>query len=138
VDSLTPIQRRKTMAAVKSVNTKPELLVRSFLHSAGFRYRLHRKDLPGKPDIVLPKYNTVIFVHGCFWHQHTNCRAAARPTTRTEYWDKKLDRNIQRDVSHIEQIEDLGWEVIVVWECETKDVALLENKLQSLMLKRQQ
>jgi DNA mismatch endonuclease (patch repair protein) len=129
MDVLTPEQRRRTMAAVKSQNTKPELVVRRLLHAAGYRFRLHRKDLPGKPDIVLPKYRTVVFVHGCFWHQHSGCKAASRPASRQEYWEAKLDRNVSRDVSNQAQLEALGWHVIVVWECEIKAREVLLQRL---------
>lgn len=131
MDVLTQEQRRKTMRAVKSADTKPELLVRKLLFAAGFRYRLHRKDLPGKPDIVLSRYRTVVFVHGCFWHQHPGCKHAARPSTRQEYWQSKLDRNMARDAAQIHELESLGWHVIVVWECQTKDRDALRKKLKS-------
>ncbi|MYM70363.1 DNA mismatch endonuclease Vsr [Pseudoduganella sp. FT55W] len=120
MDVLTPEQRRKTMAAVKSRDTKPELTVRRLLHAAGYRFRLHRKDLPGKPDIVLPKFRTVVFVHGCFWHQHVSCKAAARPTSKQDYWQAKLDRNIERDIANQNKLLELGWKVLVLWECEIK------------------
>lgn len=133
MDVLTPEQRRRTMAAVKSKNTKPELVVRRLLHAAGYRFRLHRKDLVGKPDIVLPKYRTVVFVHGCFWHQHSACKSAARPASRQEYWEAKLDRNISRDASNRAQLEALGWQVIVVWECEIKAKEALLQRLTSAL-----
>ncbi len=103
------------MAQVKSENTSPELAIRKLLHRLGYRFRLHRKDLPGKPDIVLPKYNTVIFVHGCFWHGHTGCKRAARPTSNTDFWNKKLDRNIERDRKAREELEKMDWRVITIW-----------------------
>jgi DNA mismatch endonuclease (patch repair protein) len=108
------------MAQVKSQNTAPEYIVRRLLHSKGYRFRLHRKDLHGKPDIVLPKHKKVIFVHGCFWHGHIGCPRAARPTSNTQFWNKKLDRNVERDARAQEALKDLGWEVLVVWECQTK------------------
>ena len=132
MDVLTPDQRRKTMAAVKSKNTKPELLVRRLLHAAGYRFRLHRVDLPGKPDIVLPKYRTVIFVNGCFWHQHPHCRRATRPASSQNYWQEKLDRNVERDKTTIAALQRLGWNVVVVWECETRNVAQLSKDLVSI------
>jgi DNA mismatch endonuclease (patch repair protein) len=107
------------MRAIRSRNTKPELLVRKYLHAAGFRYRLHDKRLPGKPDIVLPRYRTVIFVHGCFWHGH-DCKYFILPKTRTEFWQKKIEANQARDREHIAQLNQLAWRVIVVWECEVK------------------
>ena len=106
------------MAAIRGTNTKPELAVRKFLHGSGFRFRLHRKDLPGKPDIVLPKYRTAIFVHGCFWHLH-GCKNTVIPKTRTEWWKTKLEGNRTRDERNRSKMEDMGWKVITVWECET-------------------
>lgn len=108
------------MGRIKSSNTKPEMVVRSLLHAMGYRYRLHRKDLPGHPDIVLPKYGTVIFVHGCFWHQHLGCKNATMPRTNTEFWKTKLTQNTKRDGKNQLAIERLGWNVIVIWECETE------------------
>lgn len=110
------------MVANKSKDTKPEILVRKLLHGLGYRFRLCRKDLPGKPDIVLPKYRTVIFVHGCFWHQHAGCKAASRPSTNVEFWEKKFARNRERDARVEAELAALGWRVIVIWECEVKRV----------------
>ena len=107
------------MAHVKTKDTAPEVKLRSILHKNGFRFRLNRKDLPGKPDIVLPKYKTVIFVHGCFWHGH-DCKRGRRPQTNTEFWNKKIDENIKRDKLDVIKLEELGWRVLVVWECELK------------------
>ena len=129
MDVLTQQQRRKTMAAVKGKNTACEIDVRKLLHEAGFRFRLHRRDLPGNPDIVLSKYRTVIFVHGCFWHQHQGCRASKRPSSRTEYWEAKLNRNMERDSLNVSRLRSLGWRVVVIWECETKDKQTLLMKL---------
>ena len=120
------------MAQVKSENTSPELAVRKLLHRLGYRFRLHRKDLPGKPDIVLPKYKTVIFVHGCFWHGHPGCKRAARPTSNTDFWNKKLDRNIERDRKAREELEKTGWRVITIWECEIKNAEKVEERLKFL------
>ena len=108
------------MSRISGKDTKPEMMVRKFLHANGFRYSLHRKDLPGKPDIVLPKYDTVIFVHGCFWHAHEGCKYFKIPKTRTEWWKNKLLANRDRDQKHIQQLEESGWKVIVVWECDLK------------------
>ena len=129
MDTLSSEQRRRAMSAVKSRNTTPELVVRRLLHKAGFRFRLYRKDLPGNPDVVLPKYRTVIFVHGCFWHQHPGCDNANRPSTRQDYWFPKLDRNVARDKKHISELYSLGWNILVIWECETNDEAALSEKL---------
>ena len=115
-----PETRSYNMSQISGKDTKPEMMVRKFLHANGFRYRLHVKDLPGKPDLVLPKYNSVIFVHGCFWHAHEGCKYFKIPKTRTEWWENKLLGNRERDEKHVRQLKDLGWNVIVVWECELK------------------
>ena len=133
-DVVDKATRSRMMAGIKAKDTAPELVVRRFLHSHGFRYRLHVKTLHGKPDIVLPKYRTAIFVHGCFWHQHPECPAAARPKSRQDYWNRKLDTNIARDARHLVELEAAGWTVLVIWECETRDpqrlaalAALIQN-----------
>lgn len=117
VDAAT---RSRMMACIKGVNTKPEITIRQYLHSRGFRFRLHRKDLPGRPDLVLPKYNLAIFVHGCFWHRHHDCFYATMPNTRTEFWTEKLSKNVARDVIQIEKLVGAGWRVLVIWECGVK------------------
>lgn len=108
------------MSRIRSKNTRPELLVRSYLFKVGFRFRLHDKNLPGKPDIILPKYKTIIFVHGCFWHGHPGCRHAVSPKSNTKYWSAKLSGNSIRDVKNQESLKNLGWNVIVIWECYLK------------------
>ena len=108
------------MSRIKSKDTKPELLVRKFLHKNGFRYRLHVKDMPGKPDIVLPKYKTVIFIHGCFWHGHEGCKKAALPTTRTDWWKDKINRNVQNDINAEVALNTANWNIIILWQCELK------------------
>jgi DNA mismatch endonuclease, patch repair protein len=113
-------KRSEVMALVRSKNTKPEVRLRKALFSLGYRYRLHDKDLPGKPDIVLSKYRTVIYMHGCFWHRHANCRAATIPKSNADYWTHKFEKNLQRDAAHQQALEALGWRVIVVWECELR------------------
>jgi DNA mismatch endonuclease (patch repair protein) len=115
-----PEVRSYNMSQIQGKDTKPEMIVRKFLHSNGFRYRLHAKDLPGKPDLVFPKYNSVIFVHGCFWHAHEGCKYFKIPKTRTEWWEEKLYGNRERDERNIKELEEKGWNVIVVWECELK------------------
>lgn len=112
--------RSYNMSQIKATNTKPELLVRKFLHANGFRYKLHDKKLPGKPDIVLPKYKTVIFIHGCFWHGHTNCKYFVVPKTRTEWWLNKINTNKANDAKAMKALKKEGWRVITVWECKLK------------------
>ncbi|WP_425059921.1 very short patch repair endonuclease [Sporomusa carbonis] len=119
-DKLTPEKRSALMAKVKSTGTKAEDKVRKALFAAGFRYRKNVTNLPGKPDIVLAKYKAIVFVHGCFWHQHPNCREATMPATRLEYWRPKLMRNIERDQSNMEKLRKMGWRVFTVWECELR------------------
>src|SRR3954469_19417479 len=119
-DVHTKEQRRKNMAAIKGKNTKPEILVRKFLHSKGYRFRLHDKKLPGKPDIVLPKYKTVIFVHGCFWHGHEGCRYFVIPKTRTEWWLEKIGKNKMNDKKKAKALRKEGWKVVEIWECRLK------------------
>ena len=121
--------RSRNMAAIKSKNTKPEIKVRQLLHSMGYRFRLHMKDLPGNPDIVLKKYKTVIYVNGCFWHRHPNCKYASTPKTRTSFWSQKFQSNVERDNKNYIKIKNLGWKYIVVWECELKNRSDLVEKL---------
>ena len=130
MDKLTKEQRHRCMSAIKGKNTKPELLVRKFLFSRGFRYRLNHPRLPGHPDIVLRKYRTVIFVNGCFWHHH-DCGRFVWPSTNEEYWHKKIDRNVERDKEDQQALEELGWQVLVIWECQLKRKNALTN-LQNL------
>ena len=123
-------QRSRNMSAIKSKNTKPEIKVRKVLHSMGYRFRLHSKDLPGSPDIVLPKYKTVIFVHGCFWHRHENCKYASTPKTRQEFWNKKFKENINRDNLNQANLLLKGWKIIIIWECQLKgDIKKLIREL---------
>lgn len=133
-DVHTPEQRSYNMSQIKGKNTKPEELVRKYLFSCGFRYRKNDKRLPGSPDIVLPKYKTVIFVNGCFWHGHDGCKYFALPKSNTEFWKNKIEANIARDKKTIAELEKLGWNVIVVWECELKNSSK-EITLQKLILK---
>lgn len=128
-DTVTPDQRSRIMAQVKGKDTKPELLVRRLLHRLGYRFRLHRKDLPGSPDIVLPRHRKVIFVHGCFWHGHEGCSRGTRPTSNTEFWNVKIDRNIERDTLAVRRLEEAGWRSLIVWQCEIKDTMALQNRL---------
>ena len=121
MDSLTKEKRSWNMSRIRSNDTTPELAVRSFLFRHGFRFRLHVKSLPGHPDIVLPKYKTVIEVRGCFWHRHPGCRQATTPSTNAEFWQEKFKRNVERDRNTEKLLKELGWNLIVVWECELKN-----------------
>lgn len=121
MDVLTPEQRHRNMAAIRSSNTKPEQFLRSLLWRAGFRFRKNVRSLPGTPDIVLPKLKTVIFVHGCFWHRHPGCKYATTPKTRIEFWNKKFQQNITRDTIVYYNLQQLGWRIFIVWECELKN-----------------
>jgi len=131
MDVHTPAQRQRNMQAIKGRDTVPEMLVRRYLHAHGFRYRLHVKDLPGKPDIVLPKYKTVIFIHGCFWHGHEGCKYYVVPKTRTEWWLEKIGKNKENDKLAVALLKKAGWKVLVVWECGLK-TGLIEKTLSSL------
>lgn len=117
-DTLSSECRSWNMSRIRGQNTGPEVRLRSLLHRAGFRFRLHAKELPGRPDIVLPRYRTAIFVHGCFWHRHTGCRNASTPSTRKAFWQEKFDRNVRRDERNRSELVVAGWTVVVVWECE--------------------
>lgn len=130
VDSIT---RSRMMSGIRGQHTQPELMVRRFLHARGYRFRLHRKDLPGCPDLVLPKYRLVIFVHGCFWHRHEGCSYATSPSTRKEFWQAKLLGNSLRDRKQVEQLQGLGWRVLIVWECGLKHSADQLNELEQLI-----
>ena len=134
MDKLTPAERSALMGKIPGKDTKPELMVRSLLHAMGYRFRLHRKDLPGKPDIVLPRHRLVIFVHGCFWHGHRKCRLAQVPATRSEFWQEKFIRNAARDQESECRLRKLGWNVLVVWECEVRDPKWLFETLAENLL----
>lgn len=120
MDRLTVIRRSWLMSRVRGENTTPELTVRRYLHALGFRYRLHVKELPGKPDIVLPKYRTVVFVHGCFWHRHRRCRYASMPKSNVEFWIEKFKLNVARDKRNAAALQKAGWRCLTIWGCETK------------------
>lgn len=134
-DVLTAEQRHRCMSRVRSKNTKPEITVRQFLFSHGFRFRINRKDLPGKPDIVLPKYKTVVFINGCFWHGHDNCKYATIPETNRDFWQTKISRNIERDKQTREKLVADGWNVIDIWQCQlkSKDKEITLNNLISIL-----
>jgi len=129
MDMLSKEHRSWNMSRIKGYDTKPERVVRSILHRAGYRFRLHKVGLPGKPDIVLPKYKTVIFVHGCFWHRHSGCRFAYKPKTREAFWESKFRENAKRDALNVSRLEALEWKVVIVWECELRALATLERRL---------
>lgn len=123
-------KRSEVMSKIRGKNTKPEMILRSQLFKLGFRFRIHKKDLPGKPDIVLPKYQTVIFVHGCFWHYHKDCREGRIPSTNSKFWEEKLSKNVEKDKRHTKALQELGWKVIVIWECEIeKNIEQVLDKL---------
>lgn len=130
-DRISREHRSWNMSRIKNRDTKPELVVRSTLHRMGYRFRLNRKDLPGKPDIVLAKYQTAIFVHGCFWHRHEGCKFAYTPKSRVDFWRTKFAANVERDRIATTRLVDCGWHVIVVWECQTKETKRLFEILSS-------
>jgi DNA mismatch endonuclease (patch repair protein) len=133
-DVHTPEQRSYNMSRIKSGNTKPEMLVRRYLHALGYRYKLHDKTLPGKPDLVLPKYRTVIFIHGCFWHGHENCKYYVVPKTKTDWWLAKINGNIANDTKAVTALKKDGWKVITIWECDLKP-KMIEKTLEKLVKK---
>jgi DNA mismatch endonuclease (patch repair protein) len=132
-DRLTPAARSAHMRLIRKRDTSPERLVRSVVHRLGFRFRLYRRDLPGTPDLVLPRLRKVIFVHGCFWHQHIGCHLARLPKSRPNYWLPKLRRNQERDVIAREKLQAMGWTVIEIWECETADLTTLTEQLRTVL-----
>jgi len=125
-DIVSPAKRSRMMAGIKGKNTKPEIMIRKLLHRHGFRFRLHRKDLPGRPDIVLTKYKAVIFVNGCFWHGHENCKLFRIPKSRSDFWENKINGNKQRDLEKVEKLR-LDWRVVFIWECAVKGTQKLGN-----------
>ena len=129
MDKISPEKRSWLMSRIKGKDTSPEIRVRSLLHRLGFRFRIQRRDLPGKPDIVLPKYRTIIFVHGCFWHQHQGCKHSHIPQSNVSYLESKLSRNVLRDIKNKQALEQLGWKVVVIWECETKNIEKLAEEI---------
>ena len=131
-DIMTPEQRHKCMAAIKEKDTKPEMLVRRYLHACGFRYSLHCKKLPGSPDLVFRSLRTVIFIHGCFWHGHENCKYYRLPKSNTEFWRDKVEQNRQRDSAVIQELESKGWRVFIIWECELKNKSTREATLRRI------
>ncbi|UYP84518.1 very short patch repair endonuclease [Pseudomonas asiatica] len=132
-DTITPEQRSLLMKKIRGQHTKPELVVRSTCHALGLRFRLHRKDLPGSPDLVFPKYKLCLFVHGCFWHRHNACRYSYTPKSNQQFWLAKLKRNAERDTEKEKALRALGWHVAVIWECETKEKQSLINKIRDII-----
>jgi DNA mismatch endonuclease, patch repair protein len=133
MDKLTPERRSANMRAIRSKGMKPEVAVRKIVRSLGFGYRLHRKDLPGKPDLAFIGRRKVIFVHGCFWHQHSACREGRRPNSNLAYWEPKLARNEERDAANIEALTVLGWRTLVIWECEISELEALTSKIRNFL-----
>jgi DNA mismatch endonuclease, patch repair protein len=129
MDTLTPERRSWNMSRIRGKNTRPELTVRSLLHRMGYRFRLHNTTLPGKPDIVLPRYKTVVFVHGCFWHRHPGCRYAYTPKTRLQFWQRKFDSNVRRDQQAARQLTERGWNQLTLWECQIGDTESLRRNI---------
>lgn len=132
MDRLTTEKRSWNMSRIRSKNTNPEKQVRSLLHRTGYRFRIHVRKLPGCPDIVLPKYRTAIFVHGCFWHRHEGCRYAYVPKSSIEFWERKFQDNVERDKRNSENLKRLGWSVEVIWECESRDPELLLKRINTI------
>lgn len=133
MDTITPAERSALMSRIRSENTRPEIAVRSILHRLGYRFRLHRKDLPGRPDIVLPRHCKIVLVHGCFWHGHT-CRLASKPKSNESYWSTKILANRARDARNLEALNQQGWSVLELWECEVRKLEGIEEKLRAFML----
>ncbi|MFE0757894.1 very short patch repair endonuclease [Inquilinus sp. NPDC058860] len=133
MDNLSTAQRSAQMARIRSENTRPELVVRRLLHAMGFRFRLHRRDLPGNPDLVLPRFRTAVFVNGCFWHNHDCARGAREPRQNAEYWRAKRRRNSERDERNYACLVEAGWQVVVIWECELRDPKSLRHRFGQLL-----
>ena len=132
-DNFTKTKRTEIMSKISGKETKPEILVRQFLFSKGFRFRKNVKELPSKPDILLAKYKTILFIHGCFWHRHQECIRSKLPTSNIEFWKEKIGKNVERDKKNIQELKNLGWRVIVIWQCEIKNIQLRTIRLQKLL-----
>ncbi|MBO2971053.1 very short patch repair endonuclease [Burkholderia pseudomallei] len=133
MDSLTPAERSERMSRIKGKDTKPELIVRSLIHRMGYRYRLHRKGLPGRPDLVFAKRRKAIFIHGCFWHRHEGCHLARLPKSRLDFWLPKLEANAARDKEVEQRLAELGWKVLTIWECEVKEEEALASRIRAFL-----
>jgi DNA mismatch endonuclease, patch repair protein len=132
-DVFSQEKRSEVMSRIKSKDTIPEKKVRSMLHKMGYTFRLHRKDLPGTPDIVLPRYKVAIFVHGCFWHRHKGCKFAYQPKSRANFWQTKLECNVERDRRTEEELIELGWQIVIIWECELANDCRLKKRIAALL-----
>jgi DNA mismatch endonuclease (patch repair protein) len=135
-DRISPEARSENMSKIRNADTGPEMTVRRLVHSMGYRYRLHKRDLPGCPDLVFPAMRKAIFVHGCFWHRHQGCKYAYTPKSRVDFWISKLEGNRIRDVKNLTELEQLGWKVLTVWECEIVDADLLRDRINRFLLKQ--
>lgn len=133
MDTLSPPERSERMGRVRSKNTKPELVVRRLVHSLGYRYRLHRTDLPGCPDLVFPSRRKLIFIHGCFWHRHEGCPNTRLPKSRLDFWQPKLEANSLRDAKNMRRLRSAGWGIMVIWECQIKHLARLERRIKRFL-----
>jgi DNA mismatch endonuclease (patch repair protein) len=132
-DVFSAQKRSQIMSRIRGYDTKPELIVRSIVHRMGYRFRLHLEDLPGNPDIVLPRHNKVIFIHGCFWHGHRGCQRSKRPATNVVFWQEKLDKNIQRDKRQQKELRKLGWKYLVIWQCEMNRPNRIRKKIKRFL-----
>lgn len=133
MDSITPEQRSRVMALVRGKDTRPEMAVRRMAHAMGYRFRLHRRDLPGCPDLVFARGRKVVFVHGCFWHRHPRCSNTRTPKTRMEFWTAKLDGNRKRDLANLRRLRLSGWRALVIWECQLRDAAALRERMKRFL-----
>jgi DNA mismatch endonuclease (patch repair protein) len=133
VDTLTPEQRSERMGRVRNKDTKPEMAVRRLVHRMGYRYRLHRRDLPGNPDLVFPNRGKIIFVHGCFWHRHGTCKFTRWPKSKLEFWKPKLEENHRRDRENQRALRGMGWRTLVIWECQLDKLERLESKIRAFL-----
>ena len=133
MDIVTPARRSEIMSRIQGRDTVPEVVVRRTAHRLGFRFRLYRKDLPGRPDLVFPRFRAIVFVHGCFWHRHDGCRFAYTPRSRVRFWTEKFRQNVARDRRTEDALRNLGWRVMVIWECETRDDAVVVQRLESFL-----
>lgn len=136
MDILTPAQRSVLMSSIRGKDTKPELTVRRIAHALGYRFRVHRRDLPGNPDVVFPRLRKIVFVHGCYWHRHASCQYAYVPKSNTAFWKQKFDANVARDKHSVAELEKISWEVLIIWECETRDEGKLACRLAAFLKTR--